>query len=449
MNRICSYRNTTPTIILILVIIFLHNSDISIAQVFQQIEIPSTISPVGSGARAIGMGGAFIAVADDATAASWNPGGLIQLEKPELSVVGACFQRTEENNFGTNPEASGHENVYNNNINYLSVAVPFRLKNRNMVVSINYQYLYDFTREWNFPLRLEDNGLVINQDIENKQEGGLSAIGLAYCAQITKNLSLGLTLNFWEDSIYNNGWQQWTQRDGVGNNFGNTFYYDSYGNDKYSFRGFNTNIGFLWRISENLTVGGVVKTPFEGDLKIESEFQRSIIYPDQPDANSINDASYTSDAKLKLPMSYGIGLAYRFSDPFTFSLDIYRTNWDDYILTDDDGNKTSPITGMPLVESETEPTHQARMGAEYLFINSKYVLPARLGIFYDPAPTDGKPDDIYGFSLGSGIVINRVVFDVAYQYRYGNNVSTYIMESLDYSQDLNEHMMYGSIIIYL
>jgi hypothetical protein len=33
-------------------------------------------NPVGSGARALGFG-AFIAVADDATAASWNPGGLV------------------------------------------------------------------------------------------------------------------------------------------------------------------------------------------------------------------------------------------------------------------------------------------------------------------------------------------------------------------------------------
>ena len=44
--------------------------------------INTTPLPVGSGARAIGQGGAFIAVADDATAASWNPGALIQLERP-------------------------------------------------------------------------------------------------------------------------------------------------------------------------------------------------------------------------------------------------------------------------------------------------------------------------------------------------------------------------------
>jgi len=38
----------------------------------------------GIGARAMGMGGAFVAVADDATAAYWNPAGLGMLNKREL-----------------------------------------------------------------------------------------------------------------------------------------------------------------------------------------------------------------------------------------------------------------------------------------------------------------------------------------------------------------------------
>ncbi|PYQ44967.1 MAG: hypothetical protein DMF77_05820, partial [Acidobacteria bacterium] len=41
----------------------------------------------GSGARALGMGGAFLARADDATAASWNPAGLSYLRLPEISFV--------------------------------------------------------------------------------------------------------------------------------------------------------------------------------------------------------------------------------------------------------------------------------------------------------------------------------------------------------------------------
>ena len=42
----------------------------------------------GAGARAYGMGGAFLARPDDATAASWNPAGLSYLRSPEVSLVG-------------------------------------------------------------------------------------------------------------------------------------------------------------------------------------------------------------------------------------------------------------------------------------------------------------------------------------------------------------------------
>jgi hypothetical protein len=48
------------------------------ATIFQQVGVASPPVPVGSGARAMAMGGAFIATADDATAASWNPAGLIR-----------------------------------------------------------------------------------------------------------------------------------------------------------------------------------------------------------------------------------------------------------------------------------------------------------------------------------------------------------------------------------
>ena len=47
----------------------------------------------GAGARAIGTGGAFIAVADDATAVSFNPAGLAQLLRPEVSLVGQANGR--------------------------------------------------------------------------------------------------------------------------------------------------------------------------------------------------------------------------------------------------------------------------------------------------------------------------------------------------------------------
>lgn len=58
-----------------------------------------------------------------------------------------------------------------------------------------------------------------------------------------------------------------------------------------------------------------------------------------------------------MPMSYGVGVAYRFSKKFTASFDIYRTEWDDFVLIDPNGQKNSPITGKLIGESAIEPTH--------------------------------------------------------------------------------------------
>ena len=44
-----------------------------------------SVFKTGIGARALAMGGAFVAVADDATAALWNPAGLAQLEDTRLA----------------------------------------------------------------------------------------------------------------------------------------------------------------------------------------------------------------------------------------------------------------------------------------------------------------------------------------------------------------------------
>ena len=75
--------------------------------------------------------------------------------------------------------------------------------------------------------------------------------------------------------------------------------------------------------------------------------------------------------------------------------------------------------------------------------------PFRGGVFYDPAPADGKPDDYFGFSLGSGIAVGSFVFDMAYQYRFGKDVGESLVEGFDFSQDVEEHTVYMSIIIHL
>lgn len=62
---------------------------------------PGAFMSYGAGARALGMGGAFFAVADDASASYWNPAALTLLERKEFSAMQATLFEDTTLNFFT------------------------------------------------------------------------------------------------------------------------------------------------------------------------------------------------------------------------------------------------------------------------------------------------------------------------------------------------------------
>ena len=89
---------------------------------------------------------------------------------------------------------------------------------------------------------------------------------------------------------------------------------------------------------------------------------------------------------------------------------------------------------------------QVRFGGEYLFIRENMVIPLRAGVFYDPEPAEGSPDDFWGMSIGSGVAYKKFIFDIAYQYRFGRDVRTVTVGGEDSSQDVDQHTVYMSVI---
>ncbi|QTA92268.1 OmpP1/FadL family transporter [Desulfonema magnum] len=418
-----------------------------------EIEIASSPNPVGSGARALGMGGAFIAIADDATAASWNPGGLIQLDFREISMVGAGFHRIEDKSFGTHSEGNGHDSVSEFQLNYLSAAYPFNLGKFPMIISLNHQHLYDFTREFDFSFDLESERLSMNKYMDYQQEGRLTALGIAYSVMLGRQLSFGFTLNFWDNDVGKNEWEQKLVEQRNGFHEGAMFTHKIEREDQYSFKGFNMNFGVMWKLfsknDKEFTLGAVFKTPFEADLEHDRLFCTSFQYVGSEPEDEVCNSSNCKET-IDMPMSYGIGIAYRHSDRLTIAADFYRTEWDDFIIHNEEKQEEkSAVTGLDIDECDVDPTHQIRVGVEYLFIQPhSYVIPLRLGIFYDPAPAQGSPDDFFGFSVGTGFGIDWFIFDIAYQYRFGNDTGEYMLRDFDFSQDVEEHTVYSSVIIH-
>ena len=415
-------------------------------QIPQQITISSSPNPVGSGARAIGMGSAFIAVADDATAASWNPGGLTQLRTPEISFVFDYNQRREDYSSSAHPEASGLNVVTSEDLNYLSVAYPFELFQRNMIVSLNYQLLYSFDRNLDFDYNTSNPPFSSKQQVDFRQRGTLKTISPAYCIQVTPDLALGVTFNFWTDKLFwGNGWNSVTNIKGDVSGEKTWLQYSARDYQRYSsFEGFNLNLGFLWNANRYLTIGGVLKTPFKAEVKHKRVFTQQGL----TSSGSVikNTLTIDEDVDIYMPLSYGLGVAWRFSDEFTMSLDVYRTEWSKFILEDSKGDRYSPVTGKLSKNSHVHATHQVRLGAEYLFIFTKTVVPLRGGLFYDPEPGQNRQNDFWGFSLGTGLSIGDLIFDIAYQFRIGKGVNGDVLDIPKTDANIYQHMFYASAI---
>jgi long-subunit fatty acid transport protein len=400
-----------------------HVDRVAADTILQNAGIASSTTPVGSGARALGMGGAFIAIADDATAASWNPAGLIQLERPEMSIVGDYVSRREQFSSDSNPEIGNSSTSDDLNLNFISATYPFNLLKRNMVLSVNYQRLYDFKRNFSYQFQetfTDPSGVAppikIKDQVRFDQDGYLGAFGLAYAIQITPVFSVGTTVNFWFEGLgVDNGWsEKLTLRSEISIGDGPAEEETIRIDDTYSdFNGVNANFGILWEVTPNIRLGAVLKTPFTGTLDHKYRESR------EPG----KDVSLKENVDLRFPLSYGAGIAYKFSEGFIIDLDLYRTDWGDYYIKDSQGNKFSPIDGRPKNESNVKDTTQIRLGGEYLFTfpKGKIAVPLRAGIFYDPEPGENRVKDFYGFSLGSGISYKGWIFDAAYQLRWANN----------------------------
>jgi long-subunit fatty acid transport protein len=387
-------------------------------------------SPVGSGARAQGQGLAFIGVADDATAASHNPGGLVQLERPEVSIVGSYFLRFERQDVTRPDTVVEDQTLHDANLNYLSAVYPFQLLQRNVVVSLNFQRLFDLQGDTDVASRYVNiDGI---QRVSSRQTGGLFTISPAVAAQLTPTFSVGAAFNIWPD-LFGNGWEQQVSVRGDGRVVsGNRivpFVSQGHIQEHYAFQGFNVTTGFLWTLNSIVSLGGVVRTPFTASVAHDHTSSLTVTLQDGS-APVTTVANFRETLDMHLPLAYGLGLAARLSDRLTLALDVTREHWSDFSLQASTRDTLLVENGAPsgkgqaVLRGQGGDTTSVRLGAEYLWIMPKVVIPFRTGFFYDPEPGEGGSDNFFGFSLGSGIAVNRVLFDMAYTFRTGTVHST-------------------------
>ena len=154
----------------------------------------------GSGARAAGMGNAFIAVSDDGTAASWNPAGLSQLLKPEFSLVHSSSRRRRYlDGYRTLDQSSAYTTLATASsiadLEFASAAVPFRLAGKPVTLQVGWQRLYRLANQ----LHGDTRRVAVSQTarpestvrVNGTTDGSIDLWSLAGAVGITNRLSVG------------------------------------------------------------------------------------------------------------------------------------------------------------------------------------------------------------------------------------------------------------------
>lgn len=412
--------------------------------------ITVTPKPVGSGARALGQS-AFIAVADDATAASWNPAGLIQLEHPEASIVGAWAHSTDHFSSSSRDLLIGKEDWSFPEINFASIALPLALGEKDVVASLNYHQVYDFGFDASYHQIFRGTIppiVLLPRKVDVESQGGVAATSLAAGLSLTPSVTVGAAVNLYHNNLYSGEtWQVRTKASGQGTiggviplsyNYDDTETYDD-------FQGCNLTFGALWDVwqkeEKRLTLGLVVHTPYTASLTRETRTTRVL-------NGVVARNAMRQRLDMDFPLSVGAGANYRISDAWSVACDVQWTDWSKFEQKNRFGVRSSPLGGGPV--GEVADTLAVRAGTEYLFFLEDSVFAMRAGVFHEPRPALGDSMGVFGCSLGGGWTTRRFSLDVAYQYRVGEEVSGRNLGLGGVTKfDVEEHWLVTSLIIYL
>lgn len=399
---------------------------------------------VGSGARAFGMGGAFLARADDATAASWNPAGISYLRRTEVSLVGVSNNfsqrvprlRTAAADTAVTPDlfVTSLDELRGSVADFAGFAYPFRVGGRTGAVQISYQRSFSFegsrraegtTGRTGF---MPNGALALDEEFSVEGQGGFDSLSLSSGMEVRPNLRLGVSVNRWI-----NGFSQ------VVNRRGRTRI-----DSDWHIAGTNLNFGALYTPLGGLNLGAVFKTPFRARV----DLTKSRADGDNAASAAPDSSVSRSNVEIRFPRVFGLGASYRITNTFTLSADFTHTAWSRSTITnffslqpkdsDVDVDEYPLPLPFPAVEegkNRQADTIQIRMGAEWVGRaneSGNVLIPLRVGFFRDGQPvvkrlatftggevTSYKPT-FSGLTLGAGLTVGGVLLDVAYIREFGS-----------------------------
>jgi long-subunit fatty acid transport protein len=344
------------------------------------------------GARATGIGGAFMSIADDATASEANPAGLTALLRPELSLEAKGIQFiTHVGNFSSTGTAANftlNEKDFKSVVvspSFASVVYPVRRFTFALYRHELMNFQSDYFTEGSFVPGFTDGSFFFPAKSTTRIHVDNYGATVAYKFRewFSAGLSGGISLMSMQSSIsryfiavFNDG------------SLANIATIDDHASD------FFLNVGVLVKPVENLSIGLTYKR--RPSFKIQQKYRFTDFPSDSVNSTQIN---------FNVPSSYGIGISYRPTDVLTIAVDIVRVNYSS--LTKDFVVTFTPQDVVPAdfaVDNGTE----IHGGAEYVLFLKTIGIVFRGGGYLEP-------DNRIRFVRDPGTAFDRKIMKALFQ----------------------------------
>jgi hypothetical protein len=385
------------------------------------------------GARSMGLGGAFAALADDATASFANPSGLVQLTRPEVSAEGRSWSYSTSFTSGGRAEGApsgigidtdpdlrfGVSEDDLKGLSFLSFVYP----KGNWSFSVYRHLLANFALTSQVQGLFTDEpgvggvhpgfaGVVRDQDTVTELELEIITYGLAVGYRVSDSLSLGFGLTYFTNSGISDSREYRPNDDTMASYFALNSYLpervEQQSNGIISGSDLGLNAGLLWNIDRRWRLGAFYRAGPNLDLREEiSPGPAGGTYP-----------PFTVSSNAALPDVYGLGIAFRsHKGNLTAAFEWDRVEYSSLI------ESLMPDVAPP--EMIIEDGDELHLGAEYAILDLEPVVALRIGTWLDPdhrlqfqgdeafAEALFLPgEDEIHWALGLGLAFNRFQLDL-------------------------------------
>ena len=343
------------------------------------------------GARSMGMGGAFVAQARDASAIYFNPAGLTFLKGINVMVGTTLIAPSTE---FTGPTPLTTKTKMESQVFYPSNAYVTYSMDNGLSLGVGFFNPFGLGTEWKaLPTGFPGITFAMKSDLATYYFNPT----VAY--KLSDQFSIGAGFSYILGSL------QIEMPSGT----------QTVKSDKATGNGIGFNFGLQYKPMPELTIGASyrseTKIDFEGDATVSG-----LPSPPLP----FTSASGTAKATMPMPSTIMAGVAYDFSPDLTVEADFQYMGWKAYDKLA--ASVTLPVVGtMALDQTEDwKNSFLLRFGGEYRMDK----LALRAGFIYDSTPQPDKavspqlPDaNRLEFTAGFGYAINEMIsVDAAYQF---------------------------------